>query len=165
MITGNCPPLEMCGTQPETVLPQEPESQDLEIVTYPDLIGRVFERVYVTDNEKEMWFEQSVNAGGGKWRFYHIQDCCEGVRVEDINGDLFDLEGVPILQAESVSYHGDYKNKDCPDFVPDDYAIYDSSSTWTFYKFATIKGAVTVRWLGISNGYYSESVDFERYIR
>ena len=76
-----------------------------------------------------------------------MQDCCESVTIVDVVGNISALIGSPLLMAdESTS----------------DQANASESGTWTFYKFATIKGYVDIRWLGESNGYYSESVDFER---
>ena len=88
---------------------------------------------------------------GRVFKFYHDQDCCEDVQIDDIAGDLTDLVGAPLLQSEEVS-------SEPPERGPDDYV--PESETWTFYKFATVKGYVTVRWWGVSNGYYSESVSF-----
>ena len=106
---------------------------------------------------------------GEKYKLYHSQDCCEGVSIEDVNGDLDDLIGAPILKAEEVSNEAFEKEFDDSFTQKNDYGSkvdkdgnYEPEShTWTFYKFATIKGYVDVRWYGESNGYYSESVNFK----
>jgi len=83
------------------------------------------------------------------FRMYHKQICCESVYIEDICSDLDDLLNSPLTMAEEIT------NAD--DKALDKYA---DSFTWTYYKLATVKGYVTIRWYGTSNGYYSESVDF-----
>lgn len=80
--------------------------------------------------------------------------------MESIVGDLADLIGEPILLAEEAV--GDHvAPAGWLETSEDDDRSFESSTTWTFYKLATIKGYVDIRWLGESNGYYSESVSFE----
>lgn len=119
----------------------------------------------IVNNDDELLFTCS---DGSKYKMHHSQDCCESVSIEDINGDLKDLIGTPILNAEEVSNEEFVKAFD-DSFTEGDneWAKFDKdgnyepeSCTWTFYKFATIKGYVDIRWFGASNGYYSESVDF-----
>ena len=71
----------------------------------------------------------------------------------DVVGDLKDLIGNPILLAEEVV------GGDTPEDINRELS---NNFTWTFYKLSTIMGSVTIRWLGESNGYYSESVHFSK---
>lgn len=84
-------------------------------------------------------------ADGSILKMAHHQDCCESVAVADVHGDIEWLIGSPIVTAE------ERVNSDNPEG--------GESSTWTFYELATNKGSVTIRWCGMSNGYYSEGVD------
>jgi hypothetical protein len=114
---------------------------------FADLIGKTLTTVEKVGEDRI----EFTDSAGKKYALYHSQDCCESVNVEDINGDLSDLVGNPLLQADEETSD---KN---PEGITKEY---QDSFTWTFYKLATIKGGVTIRWYGESNGYYSESVDF-----
>ena len=117
---------------------------------FKELLGKTLVKITGGVGDEEMIFE--VNDGSA-YKLFHSQDCCESVDINDICGDLNDLIGPPIIVAEEATSD---KN---PDGVTPEY---QDSFTWTFYKLATAKGHVTIRWYGESNGYYSESVDFVR---
>jgi len=109
-----------------------------------------------------------VTSDGNEYKMYHLQDCCEGVSIDDVCGDLEDLLNTPILKAEEVSneqFEKDFFSKftevsDWGTKQDKDGNSEPESCTWTFYKLATIKGYVDIRWYGESNGYYSEGVSF-----
>lgn len=132
---------------------------------FKELVGKVLTKVINNDNAELIF----VVDDGSRYKLYHDQDCCESVYIEDIAGDLSDLVGTPILMAEEVSNNAFVKafeskfklQKEDDSFEKDDEGNYKPESfTWTFYKLATIKGYVDIRWYGESNGYYSESVYF-----
>jgi hypothetical protein len=116
--------------------------KDKIIMNISKLLGLTLSKVKGEDGDDQMIFITDDNR---KFILYHSQDCCETVYLEDVIGDIEDLIGSPILVAEESS-----KQKDS-DF---------GSETWTYYKIDTLKGGVTIRWFGSSNGYYSESVNF-----
>lgn len=118
-------------------------------VEFEDMVGKVFTEV--TQGQRQEGHDDIIFVvdDDEKYRMYHWQDCCENVYIEDIAGNLDDLVLSPILGAYKETNAGDSTE-------------WGNTSTWTFYRIHTLKGAVSVRWYGTSNGYYSEDVYFER---
>lgn len=120
---------------------------------FSELVGKTLKEVRGAVGDDKLEF---VCEDGSLYALWHSQDCCESVNVESIVGEVADLIGSPILVAEESTNDKD----DPPGYKPE--SDYRESFTWTFYKLATVKGWVDIRWLGESNGYYSEGVDFSR---
>lgn len=135
--------------------------------TMEELVGKTITEIEGDKNSDELKFTCS---DGSTYVMYHSQDCCESVSIEDIVGDLNDLIGNPLLKAEERSstepdeaLAAERAKEKAEAEAKDEYYYGGAESeTWTFYEFATIKGSVTIRWYGTSNGYYSESVSLIR---
>lgn len=113
---------------------------------FNELVGKTLTAISGGVGDEEIRFTCD---DGSAYRQYHYQDCCETVEVNEIHGELSDLiNDGPVLFAEESG--GESEDTQY------------GSQTWTFYKLRTLHGDVTIRWLGESNGYYSESVYFER---
>ncbi len=117
-------------------------NQTFNYMSIEQLLGKTFSSVEVNEDRDVMRFIVDKNES---YTMFHEQDCCEQVAISDINGDLEDLIGSPITLAEESS------NREYLEF---------GRITWTFYRLATVKGYVDIRWHGSSNGYYSEAVSF-----
>lgn len=116
------------------------------MITFESLKGKIIISISGFERYSEaVLFETS---DGKKYKMYHEQECCENVYVEDIAGDIQDIVGSEILLAEEAG--GEKQDQE-------EYG----TLTWTFYKLSTIKGSITIRWYGSSNGYYSENVSFK----
>lgn len=119
-------------------------------VNFSDLKGKIVKDINV--DKKNVSGDDQIRfkmMDGSVYQMHHVRDCCEQVWIEDICGDLDDLIGYPIVLAESNSS----RDKDEHSF--------DVLCTWTFYRIATQKGGLVIRWCGTSNGYYSEEAHFD----
>jgi Fe-S cluster biogenesis protein NfuA len=96
-----------------------------------------------------------IDSQGVNYVLAHEQECCESVSLEDVCGDLGDLEGSPILVAEHRHGKAPVGGADGPHY---DYNV----AEYNFYELATIKGSVTFRFHGASNGCYSMRADLFR---
>lgn len=121
----------------------------LKIITPSDILEEYGENADVFDEVK-----LAVELSDGILYFIHEQDCCEDVYLDDGLEDLKSMVGEKILNA--------YEAKSSDAVVPADAlesaTVYDSY-TYTFYNISTAKHDTCLRFIGISNGYYSEDMD------
>ncbi len=130
---------------------------------FEELKGKTFTKIDGLERNSEQI--KFFCSDGSEFRLTYYQDCCASCSIEDINGEVEDLLNCRVLLAEEVS-------SDKPDLIEqvkrrlnkkdDDNYFSEDSETWTFYKLSTIKGFMTIRWYGSSNGYYSETATFEK---
>lgn len=95
----------------------------MSVTVINEMLGKTFVSVEKNNEGTELVFRHGwINT----FTFFHVDDCCENVWIEDIEGDLSDLEDSPLLEAEVVS------NKDETDT--------NVSRTWTFSSLEQRKG-------------------------
>jgi hypothetical protein len=117
------------------------------IADFKDLQGHVIVSI---DGVNEGSDEVNIVTTTHRFKMVHDQDCCENVALHDYEHSwgVENYAGATVLEAEESS---------------SDYEEASESGTWTFYKLKTTKGEIWMRWLGTSNGYYSERVSVYKY--
>lgn len=121
------------------LIPYSPEDYN-RVISIKQLKGMTITAVvYKEDNESLL-----IHLNTHVLEMIHHQDCCETVYLADVIGSFEDLIGYPLLEvSESVV---------C---IP----TRCESATASYYNFKTVKASVQLRWIGESNGFYSETVD------
>ena len=113
-------------------------------------ISRLTGRTLVKADSDDSEYIALTMEDGAIVRFYHDQDCCEHVRLWDIvGGTVQDLEGQKIVGCSILQ----------GDIPPEVNYQPGESHTWTEHHLRLEdERLIKFRWLGESNGYYSESI-------
>ena len=103
---------------------------------------------YISGLEQDSEEVNIIFEDGSSLYQYHESDCCESVAVHQVDGNPSAHIGATAIDLIEK----------CRAASRDEV---DESGTWTFYTLKTSKGYLDWRWLGESNGYYSEHVTSE----
>ena len=111
-----------------------------------DLKGETLTHIDLNEKKDEILL---TTESGRQFRVYHEQDCCEHVRIVGVLGRWNELlnRKVEEVGIDEIEFGSDYD--------------YDGTGTETTLTFRVDGKTLINRWIGESNGYYSEKVDFE----
>ena len=103
------------------------------------LVGETLAYIDVDPDNNEILL---TTESGRKIMIYHEQDCCEHVCLEGNNGEWTELIGKVLIETSQDEERMDGETK-------------------TALTFKVSDATVISRWVGTSNGYYSEHVDIK----
>lgn len=108
---------------------------------FDELIGKTLIKI-----EKFADSLQFITSDNDWYAIFNME--LSSAEIEDVCGDLGDLLSTPILVSERVDEKIEYDG--------------DTETQWSFLKFSTIKGSVTIRFYEESSPYYSASMELYR---
>ena len=123
----------------------------MKVNTYTEFSGKTIQEIRGCKKHSD---EVTIKfTDGSCLKFYHRQDCCESVLLEDFDTEPEYLINTNIISIEErISRSGEGINP-----LND----WDESYTWSFYVIKTSSSTMVLRWYGESNGWYSETVDID----
>lgn len=122
----------------------------MEVNTYTEFSGKTIQEIRGCKKHSD---EVTIKFTDGTClKFYHQQDCCESVYLED-----FDITPEWLIDSKIISVEERISRSG------EEISHYDStySYTWSFYVIKTSSSTMVLRWYGESNGWYSETVDID----
>ena len=121
------------------LIPYNPEGHRY-AVNFEQLTGMTITAVVYKETNESLLIHLNTHV----LEMIHHQDCCETVYLADVVGSFEDLIGYPLLEVSETIVNNE---------------LIGESSTASYYNFRTVKASVQLRWVGESNGFYSEIVD------
>ena len=74
----------------------------MKIVVFKEFIGQKIKSFEISEFEEELIFELE---NGKKYKFFHQQECCESVYIEDISGNLEHIIGMMNFRQTNKNKH------------------------------------------------------------
>ena len=111
-----------------------------------ELEGQTVKELHIEEDGSEVHIKTETH----DFYLYHAQDCCEWVRVVEVDGVPDNIIGQRITFSEQDNRPGTRT------------IVNDESHTWTSFELRTNDHCLRFYFLGESNGYYGETVNIKK---
>lgn len=123
----------------------------MKVNTYSEFSGKTIQEIRGCKKHSDE--VTIIFTDGSCLKFYHRQDCCETILLED-----YDITPEWLIDSKIISVEERISRSGEGIKPLNNWA---ESYTWSFYAIKTSSSTMVLRWYGESNGWYSETVDID----